>query len=70
MLIMPLVGQGMPVKAGLMPKLKPLISDTKFRDTIMILSDNGNYYLTASSGADIWVFNDNIELWSSADLKH
>ena len=57
------------VKAGLIPNLKPLIPDTQLRDAIVILGGDGNYYLTGSSGADIWDFNDGIELWRSADLK-
>jgi beta-xylosidase len=60
---------GSAVKAGLIPNLKPLIPDTQLRDTIVILGGDGNYYLTGSSGADIWDFNDGIELWKSADLK-
>ena len=35
----------------------------------MILGGDGSYYLTGSSGANIWDFNDGIELWRSADLK-
>jgi xylan 1,4-beta-xylosidase len=57
------------VKAGLMPDLKPLIPDTQLRDTVVILGGDGNYYLTGSSGADIWDHNDGVELWRSADLK-
>jgi beta-xylosidase len=57
------------VANGLIPNLKPLIPDTQLRDTIVILGGDGNYYLTGSSGADIWDFNDGIELWRSADLK-
>jgi beta-xylosidase len=60
---------GSAVKAGLIPRLKPLIPDTQLRDTIVILGGDGNYYLTGSSGADIWDFNDGIELWRSPDLK-
>lgn len=57
------------VKAGLIPNLKPLIPDMQLRDTIVILGGDGNYYMTGSSGSDIWDFNDGIELWRSADLK-
>ena len=60
---------GAAVTAGRIPKLKPLIPDTQLRDTIVILGGDGNYYLTGSSGADIWDFNDGIELWRSPDLK-
>lgn len=57
------------VQAGLIPNLKPLIPNTQLRDTIVILGGDGNYYLTGSSGANIWDFNDGIELWRSPDLK-
>jgi hypothetical protein len=61
---------GSAVKAGLIPDLKPLIPNMQLRDTIVILGGDGNYYLTGSSGADIWDFNDGIELWRSPDLKN
>ncbi len=60
---------GAAVTNGLIPNIKPLIPDTQLRDTIVILGGDGNYYMTGSSGADIWDFNDGIELWRSADLK-
>ena len=60
---------GSAVKAGLIPNLKPLIPDTQLRDTVVRLGGDGNYYLTGSSGADIWNFNDGVELWRSPDLK-
>ena len=60
---------GSAVKAGLIPNLKPLIPDTQIRDTIVILGGDGNYYLTGSSGADIWDHNDGVEIWRSPDLK-
>ena len=60
---------GAAVANGLIPNLKPLIPDMQLRDTIVILGGDGNYYLTGSSGADIWDFNEGIELWRSADLK-
>ncbi|MFT3868322.1 MAG: family 43 glycosylhydrolase [Nibricoccus sp.] len=60
---------GSTVTAGLIPRLKPLIPDTQIRDTVVILGGDGNYYLTGSSGEDIWDHNDGVELWRSADLK-
>ena len=60
---------GAAVKAGLIPNLKPLIPDMQLRDTVVRLGGDGNYYLTGSSGADIWDFNDGVELWRSPDLK-
>ncbi len=60
---------GSAVKQGLMPDLKPLIANTQLRDTVVILGGDGNYYLTGSSGDDIWDHNDGVELWRSPDLK-
>lgn len=60
---------GSAVLAGLIPNLRPLIPATQLRDTVVILGGDGNYYLTGSSGADIWDMNDGVELWRSADLK-
>ena len=57
------------VKAGLIPNLKPLVPDMQLRDTEIILGGDGNYYMTGSSGTDIWDHNDGIELWESPDLK-
>jgi enterochelin esterase-like enzyme len=57
------------VVAGLVPPLRPLIPNTQIRDTIIILGGDGNYYLTGSSGSNIWDHNDGIELWRSPDLK-
>ncbi len=61
---------GSAVKAGLIPDLKPLIPDTQLRDTVVILGGDGNYYMTGSSGADIWDHNDGVEIWRSSDLQH
>jgi len=60
---------GSAVKEGLIPNLKPLIPDTQIRDTIVILAGDGNYYLTGSTGTDIWDHNDGVEIWRSPDLK-
>jgi xylan 1,4-beta-xylosidase len=57
------------VQAGLIPPLRPLL-DLHIRDTIVRLGADGNYYMTGSTGADIWnKAADGIELWRSADLK-
>ncbi len=61
---------GSAVKAGLIPNLKPLIPDMQLRDTIVRPGGDGNYYLTGSTGADIWDFNSGVELWRSPDLQH
>jgi len=60
---------GSAVKDGLIPDLKPLIPDTQVRDTVVIVGGDGNYYLTGSTGTDIWDHNDGVEVWRSADLK-
>jgi beta-xylosidase len=60
---------GSAVKAGLIPNLKPLIPDTQLRDTVIIVGGDGNYYMTGSSGANIWNRNAGVELWRSPDLK-
>jgi xylan 1,4-beta-xylosidase len=56
------------VKAGLLPPIRPLL-DLHIRDTVICLGGDGNYYMTGSTGDDIWVFNDGVELWRSLDLK-
>lgn len=60
---------GLTVKQGLLPKIKPIL-DVHMRDTIVILGGDGNYYLTGSTGDNIWSYNDGIELWKSPDLIH
>jgi hypothetical protein len=56
------------IEAGLIPPLKPLW-ELHLRDTIIILGGDGNYYMTGSTGDNIWDRNDGIELWRSPDLK-
>lgn len=56
------------VKQGLLPPIRPLL-DLHIRDTVICFGGDGNYYMTGSTGDDIWVFNDGVELWRSADLK-
>ena len=57
------------VENGLIPNIKPL-PDLHVRDTILRVGHDGNYYLTGSTGDDIWKFNDGIELWKSPDLQN
>ena len=59
---------GSVVKDGLLPAIKPLL-DVQMRDPSICLGGDGNYYLTGSTGMDIWDHNDGIELWRSPDLK-
>jgi hypothetical protein len=56
------------VKEGLMPPIKP-IWDLHLRDTIINIGGDGMYYMTGSSGDNIWDRNDGIELWRSKDMK-
>ncbi len=57
------------VKEGLIPPIKP-VYNIHMRDTNIILGGDGNYYLTGSTGDNIWAYNDGIELWKSPDLQH
>jgi xylan 1,4-beta-xylosidase len=59
---------GSAVKKGLLPPIKPLL-DLHIRDTVICLGGDGNYYMTGSTGDNIWDFNDGVELWRSPDLK-
>jgi hypothetical protein len=59
---------GSAVKDGLLPPIKPLLN-LHIRDTVIILGGDGNYYMTGSTGDNIWDFNDGVELWRSTDLK-
>ena len=63
------LASGKTVKQGLLPHIKP-VWDVHMRDTIIILGGDGNYYLTGSTGDNIWKYNDGIELWKSPDLQH
>jgi xylan 1,4-beta-xylosidase len=55
------------VKAGLLPRIRPL-HDVHIRDTIICLGGDGYYYMTGSTGDNIWATNDGVELWRSKDL--
>ncbi|MFP5042021.1 family 43 glycosylhydrolase [Parasediminibacterium sp. JCM 36343] len=56
------------VKKGLLPNIKP-IWDVNMRDAVIIVGGDGNYYLTGSTGRNIWRYNDGIEIYRSKDLK-
>ena len=60
--------KGTAVSAGLIPKIRPLI-EAHVRDTNICLGGDGHYYLTGSTGDNIWAVNDGVELWRSPDLK-
>ena len=55
------------VRNGLLPDIRP-IHDVHIRDTIVRLGGDGHYYLTGSTGDNIWATNDGVELWRSRDL--
>lgn len=59
---------GSAVTSGLVPPIKPLM-ELQLRDTVIVVGGDGNYYMTGSSGDNIWWFNDGVELWRSRDLK-
>lgn len=59
---------GSAVKTGLLPALLPLV-DVQVRDTIVCRGGDGNYYMTGSTGENIWAYNRGVELWRSPDLK-
>ncbi len=61
--------KGTAVTEGLLPPLRP-IWDLHLRDTTMCLGGDGNYYMTGSSGDNIWDRVDGVELWRSKDLQH
>lgn len=57
------------VKAGLVPPFKPAL-ELHIRDGVVTLGGDGNYYLTGSTGDNIWAWAKGIELWKSPDLHH
>ena len=59
---------GSAVKNNIIPPVKPLL-ELHLRDTVIRLGGDGNYYMTGSSGDNIWDRNDGVELWKSKDLK-
>lgn len=60
---------GSGVTSGVLPPLRP-IWELHLRDTTMCLGGDGNYYMTGSSGDNIWDRVDGVELWRSQDLQH
>lgn len=59
---------GSAVEEGLTPNIQPLF-DAQIRDAVVCVGGDGRYYLTGSTGNDIWHFNDGVELWVSDNLK-
>jgi hypothetical protein len=57
------------IDQGLLPPIKPLL-ELHLRDTIIRVGGDGMYYMTGSTGDNIWDKNDGVELYRSADLQH
>jgi xylan 1,4-beta-xylosidase len=51
-----------------MPVVQPLFKE-QIRDTSVCLGPDGYYYLTGTTGTNIWVSNEGIHVWKSRDLK-
>lgn len=58
---------GAAVDKGLLPRIRPLL-ELHLRDTQICIGGDGAYYMTGSTGDNIWAFNNGIELWRSPDL--
>ena len=58
---------GSAVNKGLVPPIRPAW-ELHLRDGVVTLGGDGNYYLTGSSGDNIWAWAKGIELWKSKDL--
>src|SRR5262249_40857395 len=56
------------IDLGLLPPIKPLLQ-LPLRDTIIRKGGDGFFYMTGSTGDNIWDRNDGIELWRSKDLR-
>lgn len=61
------MASGSAVTKGLVPPIRPAM-ELHLRDGVVTLGGDGNYYLTGSSGDNIWAYAKGIELWKSADL--
>lgn len=58
---------GSAVTRGILPRIRPLL-ELHIRDPQICIGGDGAYYMTGSTGDNIWAFNDGIELWRSVDL--
>jgi xylan 1,4-beta-xylosidase len=56
------------VSEGLIPPIRPLLH-LHLRDTIICLGGDGFYYMTGTTGDNIWRSNEGIELWRSSNLR-
>ena len=59
---------GSAVAEGLVPPIVPAL-ELHIRDGVVTLGGDGNYYLTGSTGDNIWARTDGVELWRSPNLK-
>lgn len=59
---------GSAVREGLMPNVRPFV-DAQVRDAVICVGHDGRYYMTGSTGDDIWRENAGVELWVSSDLR-
>ncbi len=57
------------IDLGLIPPIKPLL-EVHLRDTIIRPGGDGYFYLTGSTGDNIWDTNNGIELWRSKNLQN
>lgn len=62
------LARGSAVEAGLVPPIVPAL-DLHLRDGVVAPGGDGYYYLTGSSGDNIWAWSQGIELWRSANLR-
>ncbi len=62
------MAKGTAVEKGLVPPFKPAL-ELHLRDGVVTLGGDGFYYLTGSSGDNIWAYTKGVELWKSPDLK-
>ena len=59
---------GASVTEHLIPSIRP-IWDIHMRDTVICRGGDGFYYMTGSTGENIWMYNDGVEIYRSADLQ-
>ncbi|MDP4186864.1 MAG: family 43 glycosylhydrolase [Bacteroidota bacterium] len=62
------LASGSVITSGLIPNIKPLW-DVHMRDAVICKGGDGYYYLTGSTGFNIWNYNDGIEIYCSKDLR-
>lgn len=59
---------GTSIDKGLLPPILPIL-EVHVRDSRITRGGDGYYYMTGSSGHNIWVYANGIELWRSKDMK-